>query len=39
MNVGPLLAELDALIKRGAPVESVLDAAVQGLHRLHPRYD
>jgi len=38
MDVEPLLAELDALQKRGAPVESVLEASVQGLHRLHPRF-
>lgn len=38
MDVDPLLAELDALQKRGTPVESVLEAAVQGLHRLHPRF-
>ena len=38
MDVQPLLAELDALEKRNAPVESVLEAAVQGLHRLHPRF-
>ena len=38
MDVEPLLAELDALEKRGAAVESLLEAAVQGLHRLHPRF-
>jgi GAF domain-containing protein len=38
MDVQPLLAELDALDRRGAPVESLLAAAVQGLHRLHPRF-
>ena len=38
MNVGPLLAELEALMGRGVPVDSVLEAAVQGLHRLHPRF-
>ena len=38
MDVEPLLAELDALEKRGAPVESLLEAAISGLHRLHPRF-
>ncbi|HEY2955008.1 MAG TPA: GAF domain-containing protein [Candidatus Eisenbacteria bacterium] len=38
MNVGPLVTELEALMKRRAPVDSVLDAAVRGLHRLHPRF-
>ena len=38
MDVEPLLAELDALERRGAPVESLLETAVQGLHRLHPRF-
>ena len=38
MDVEPLLAELDTLEKRRAPVEAVLEAAVQGLHRLHPRF-
>jgi len=38
MNVESLLAKLDELMKRGAPVESVLQAAVQGLHGLHPRF-
>ena len=39
MNAGPLLAELDTLVRRGAPLVSVLQAAVQGLHRLDPRFD
>ena len=38
MDVEPLLAELDALDRRGASMESLLQAAVQGLHRLHPRF-
>jgi L-methionine (R)-S-oxide reductase len=38
MDVEPLLAELDALDRRGASVESMLQAAVQALHRLHPRF-
>jgi len=39
LNAGPLLAELDTLVRRGAPLVSVLQAAVQGLHRLDPRFD
>src|SRR5580765_3589053 len=38
MDVEPLLAELDALDRRGASMESVLEAAVQGLHSLNPRF-
>ena len=38
MDVEPLLAELDALDRRSTSVESMLQAAVQGLHRLHPRF-
>jgi L-methionine (R)-S-oxide reductase len=38
MDVEPLLAELDALDRRGASMESLLQAGVQGLHRLHPRF-
>jgi L-methionine (R)-S-oxide reductase len=38
MDVEPLLAELDALDRRSASVEEMLQAAVQGLHRLHPRF-
>ena len=38
MDVEPLLAELDELQRTGAPVEEVLQHAVRGLHRLHPRF-
>ena len=38
MDVQPLLSELDALEKKGAPVEAVLEHAVRGLSRLHPRF-
>jgi GAF domain-containing protein len=38
MDVEPLLAELDELQRSGAPVEAVLEHAVRGLHRLHPRF-
>jgi L-methionine (R)-S-oxide reductase len=38
MNVQPLLAEIEALVKRSAPIQSVLSAAVHGVHRLDPRF-
>jgi L-methionine (R)-S-oxide reductase len=39
MQVDRLMAELDALVVGGASFESVLDAAVQGVHQIDPRFD
>jgi len=39
MQVDRLMSELDALVVRGASFESVLEAAVQGLHQIDPRFD
>ena len=38
MNIEPLLEELEAVEARGASFESVLEAAVKGLHVLDPRF-
>jgi len=39
MQVDTLMSELDALVVGGASFESVLEAAVQGLHQIDPRFD
>ncbi|MGH7731985.1 MAG: GAF domain-containing protein [Candidatus Eiseniibacteriota bacterium] len=39
MQIDALMSRLDALVAGGAPFESALDAAVQGLHQLDPRFD
>lgn len=38
MTVEPLLARLDALAAGGAPFDTVLEAAVAGVHALDPRF-
>ncbi len=38
MDVRPLLTRLDALMRDGAAFETVLDAAVEGVHDLSPRF-
>ena len=39
MQVDTLMSELDALAVDGASFESVLEAAVQGVHQIDPRFD
>ena len=39
MQVNELMTQLDALVIRGASFESILEAAVSGLHQLDPRFD
>ena len=39
MQVDTLMFELDALAVGGASFESVLEAAVQGVHQIDPRFD
>ena len=39
MMVETLISRLDALAADGASFEAVLDAAVQGVHQLDPRFD
>ncbi len=39
MQVDKLLKQLDALVVRGASFESILEAAVRGVHQLDPRFD
>ena len=38
MNTAPLLSHLDALDASSAPLDRLLEAAVQGLHELDPRF-
>ena len=39
MQVDKLLIHLDALVARGASFESILEAAVRGVHQIDPRFD
>lgn len=39
MQVDMLMSRLDALVAGGASIESVLEAAVQGLHQFDSRFD
>ena len=39
MQVDTLMVELDALAVGGTSFESVLEAAVQGVHQIDPRFD
>ena len=39
MQVDRLLSHLDALVARGASFESILEAAVSGVHQIDPRFD
>lgn len=38
MDVRPLLARLEAMVRAGAEFEAVLEAAVEGVHALSPRF-
>jgi len=39
MVVDTLLSQLDALVTQCAPFESLLEAAVRGVHQMDPRFD
>ena len=38
MSVDPLIGQLDALVAQGADFTSILQAAVEGVHQLNPRF-